>query len=93
MLVPSSPNHNPIGPKQGEWKFDPTYWKDPGESAMRRLLSTWKETSSLPPPSSDLAFAPSFTSSLNPRFESNLLGSPVSAFEKHPVVKLEESEI
>src|ERR1700761_633627 len=29
-----------LGPKQGEWKFDPTYWKDPGESAMRRLLSS-----------------------------------------------------
>jgi len=80
------------GPKQGEWKFDPTYWKDPGESAMRRLLSMWKETSSLPPAASDFAFAPPCTSSMKLRFESNLLGPAASALEKKPVVKVEAFE-
>lgn len=59
---------------------------------MRRLLSTWKETSSLPPIASDFAFAPPCTSSLKLRFEGDLLGPAVSAFEKKPVVKVEEFE-
>lgn len=35
------------GPGHGEWKFesDSMSWKDLGESAMRRLLLTWKESS------------------------------------------------
>lgn len=60
---------------------------------MRRLLSTWKETSSLPPEPSDFAFAPPCTSSMKLRFESNILDPPISAFEKHSIIKVEESEI
>lgn len=60
---------------------------------MRRLLYTWKETSSLPPAPSDFAFAPPCTSSQKLKFERNLLDPPVFALEKHPVIEVEESEV
>lgn len=79
------------GPKQGEWKFDPTYWKDPGESAMRRLLSTWNETSASTPAPSDFVIAPPSMTSLKLDLQQDSAPTlPTPLHAKHPVIKIEE---
>ncbi|KAJ9608244.1 hypothetical protein H2200_007232 [Cladophialophora chaetospira] len=71
-------------PKQGEWKFDPTHRSDPGESAMRRLLSSWKESSAESSPELQHSFDRAETKSA---FEFSFKSALAA---KHPAIKVEE---